>query len=354
MKLLVTLDFPPEKGGIQRYLYGIVKFTYGTSDRVLAGCARLPVKECGDLNAAVLRYATPLSRVNKKISLCALILPYLKLCRAHRGAIRVECGNAYAALVPWLLKPIVHVPYTVYIHGTDLLSAKRLTIAGRMVRRALIGASGFMANSSFTAGLLRELGLGQPIEVQPPRIILPQHRTAAPGRDATCFRILAVGRLVEHKGHEVLIHAAALLPALCNWRLVIAGDGPLKKALVQTCRSLSVENRVTLVGALSDDQLDAEYRLASVFALSSLRTSSGMEGFGMVLLEAMARDLPVIGSATGGVCEVLDNGACGMLVEGGNREHLRAALEKLWLDPSAGASLAARARQRLMEYYVWK
>ena len=73
MKLLITLDFPPEIGGIQRYLYDIVRFTFTADDRVMIGCTRNPRISYKELKAKMTWASTPLSFLNKFWGIAALI-----------------------------------------------------------------------------------------------------------------------------------------------------------------------------------------------------------------------------------------------------------------------------------------
>ena len=103
MKLLITLDFPPEIGGIQKYLYSIVKHTYTQSDKIIIGVDKMvkPFINIG-LPCQCAYHSFFLSPLNKKFSLIAMLIPYLKICLKYRRSLCIECGNVYAALIPWL------------------------------------------------------------------------------------------------------------------------------------------------------------------------------------------------------------------------------------------------------------
>ncbi|WP_313818613.1 glycosyltransferase family 4 protein [Cupriavidus sp.] len=118
-------------------------------------------------------------------------------------------------------------------------------------------------------------------------------------------RVLAVGRLVEAKGFDILLEAWALVVREApDWRLEIVGEGPARPALEALAAQYGVSKTVSMPGERTD--IASAYRQAGVFCLSSR-----YEGFGLVLLEAMAFGLPVVASA----CEA---GPKALLVEGGN------------------------------------
>ena len=103
MKLLVTIDFPPEHGGIQKYLHNIVKYTYSCDDLVIAGCSS-PLRNPDDsLSCKVLYISTFLSPLNKKFSLIPLFIKLALVLMKKKGNLSIEAGNIYAAFVPFLL-----------------------------------------------------------------------------------------------------------------------------------------------------------------------------------------------------------------------------------------------------------
>ena len=128
--------------------------------------------------------------------------------------------------------------------------------------------------------------------------------------------ILHVARLVEMKGTEHLLRAfAGLAPRHADTDLVVIGDGPLRRRLHALAGRLGLEHRVRFLGALPHVQVAARLRQAAMLVLPSVRTGTGrVEGLGMVLLEAAATGVPVIGSRVGGIPEGLLDGKTGFLV----------------------------------------
>ncbi len=128
--------------------------------------------------------------------------------------------------------------------------------------------------------------------------------------------ILHVARLVDVKGCRYLIRALAMLASKhAKTELIIIGDGPLMRPLQALARSLGLEHRVRFLGALPHDRVLAWMRKAAILAAPSVRTDSGrVEGLGMVLLEAAATGVPVVGSRSGGIPEGVIDGRTGFLV----------------------------------------
>jgi glycosyltransferase involved in cell wall biosynthesis len=134
----------------------------------------------------------------------------------------------------------------------------------------------------------------------------PIPTVGAPGDTQT---VLAVGRLVPEKGFDLLLEAwATVIRSHPAWRLVIVGEGVARQTLELQRQRLGLEQTVALPGASAN--VEAFYRNASIFCLSSR-----FEGFGLVLLEAMAFGLPVLSTdCETGPREIIENGRNGILV----------------------------------------
>jgi phosphatidylinositol alpha-1,6-mannosyltransferase len=367
MKILVTLDFPPEKGGIQTYLHGIVRYNYSSRDLVIAGGSRKSAGFAGGIAAKVMRVHPPMSCLDKKVSLIIIFIVLAFRFLRNRNT-TVECGNVYAALPSWILHKLGGPSYRVYTYGTELcaldmkncsekqffgMSGLLKRIKTRMLMDVLQKADRLYALGSYTQKLLNNIGIRSGIEIVHPKIELPDNGTEIERKSDGRFVILCVGRLVEHKGHLVILDAVSRLPELCDWELVIAGDGPMREKLEKAKNSLRLKDRIFIRGYCSDEDLNREYCRADVLVLPSLETKSGAEGFGIVMLEAMARKVAIIASDSGGIPEVLDNGLCGMLVKPGDAEELADALLKLYGDAGLRRELAEKAYRRLVSEYVW-
>lgn len=354
MKLLITLDFPPDIGGIQKYLYGIVRFCYDEDDLVYVAGIRSGTNRLLKLKTEVTYFTSPFDFLNSKISLLILAFSYLFLCKRTRRNLTVECGNLYAAFVPWLLYTLTGQPYSIYTYGSELIALEKRTIKNCLLKNILLKAGKLYTLGHFSERILRELRLPQQIDIVPPRITLPSLSGTRNKERNDTVTVLSVGRLVKHKGHDNLIRAARKLIKTDAFNLVIAGDGPEYNNLQRLCGDLNVCNNVSIKRGLSDDLLHNEFLKADIFVLPSTETSKGIEGFGIVLLEAMAYRLPIVASASGGIPEVLDNGNCGILVEPGNIDELASGIMYISKNPSYAENLAKKAYEHLLNNYVWK
>jgi glycosyltransferase involved in cell wall biosynthesis len=154
------------------------------------------------------------------------------------------------------------------------------------------------------------------------------------------------GKLHAGKGVFEILHAVERLvtryPAL---RLLYVGDGPERGALRQEADRLSIGQRVVFAGLRND--MERMYAAMDIFVLPS----TCREAFGMVIIEAMAMDRPVVATATGGIPEVVSNGTNGILVEPGDPVRLAGAVSRLMDDNALSHRLAAEGRATVERQY---
>ncbi|MEJ2374255.1 MAG: glycosyltransferase [Pseudolabrys sp.] len=150
--------------------------------------------------------------------------------------------------------------------------------------------------------------------------------------------LVAVGRLIRQKGFDLLLRALARCEgAGKSARLVIVGEGPERPALEALARELSIAERVLMAGFAADPT--AWYAHGDLFVLPSR-----WEGFGHVIVEAMACGLPVIAfDCPYGPADILAGSESGVLVPPGEAAALAAALDRMLGDPQHRAQLAAAA-----------
>lgn len=157
--------------------------------------------------------------------------------------------------------------------------------------------------------------------------------------------VFALGRLVPEKGIDVLLRALARARAT-DLDVVLAGDGEEKASLEALARELGVASRVHFLG-----YVDGARKRALLHAAIGLACpSTWAEPFGLVLLEAFASGRAVIGSAIGGIAEVVAHDRTGLLCPAGDVGALAAALDALALEPERRAALERAARAEAQRY----
>ncbi len=178
--------------------------------------------------------------------------------------------------------------------------------------------------------------------IEPDAFALDDHqlRTDTP-------HIVCVGRLVKLKGQALLLEAFA---ELCRrglaGTLTLVGDGPSRAELERLARHLGISERVTFTGAVGQDELRSIYRSADAFCLPSMA-----EGLPVVLMEAMAFEVPVVTTQIMGIPELVEDGRTGLLVAPGRTDALVEALERLLSDQPLRERLGREGRRKVLAEY---
>lgn len=169
--------------------------------------------------------------------------------------------------------------------------------------------------------------------------------------DKTVLTVLSVGSLIEKKGFEYLIDACArLVQRGISFRCEIVGGGPRwRRELLQAqITRHGLQDRVMLLGPMTQDQVAECYHRSEIFALPCVVARGGdRDGIPVVLMEAMAHELPVVTTAVAGIPELVEDGVTGLLVKQRDAECLAGTLETLMADRTLRRKLGMKARQKV-------
>lgn len=247
---------------------------------------------------------------------------------------------------------------TVHTYHGNVEELERSSPSGRAYlaceRRAARSTTALLAISEGVREHLLRLKIGRP----------EQYRVVPNGIDVSAFAaqtntpsihrvwrqgthptIGCVGSLTREKGVDVLLQAVPrIAERFQDLSVVIVGDGPLRNELERQARTLGIEAHVTFVGVSEDVR-----SWLSKFDVSVV--SSRREGQSIALVEAMASGNPVVATRVGGVPEVLDNGAYGVLVEPEDPEALATAINLLLADVGLRQGLGKLGRQAVERNY---
>jgi glycosyltransferase involved in cell wall biosynthesis len=269
---------------------------------------------------------------------------YLALLLNDHGVGHIHVHHGYfSAWIAMVAARLLDITYSMTLHGSDLL------LSHTYLDLKLANCSACFTVSEYNLNYIRQ---HYPL-VDDRKLILRRL-----GVDVTspalmqwaahdCFTLLAVGRLHRVKDHEFLLRGCA---ALCsrgmNLQCLIAGDGPEKESLVRQVRKLGLENQVKLLGHIAHSKLASLYCQADLVVLTSRS-----EGIPVVLMEAMARGIPVLAPNITGIPELIVDGQSGFLYKPGSLQDFVERVEFIRNSLDALDAVRRTARQHVMQNF---
>lgn len=244
------------------------------------------------------------------------------------------------------------IPFGFFVHG-DIFERPKGTYDARLTAfyewiapKAYRSADIVFALAPYMADSVREHGARR-VEVVPNGVDLADLGVAChsslDARNGAPLRLIAVGRLAVEKGVEQLLAAVRMLEI--DYELTIVGTGPLERELRAVASDLP---RVHFRGVVPRHELGALYRAHDVFV-----TATRNEAFGLVVLEALACGLPLIGPDIAALRAVVRDGENGLLVTPADPRALASAIERFARDASLRETLAWRAHDSVLPEFSW-
>jgi phosphatidyl-myo-inositol dimannoside synthase len=356
--LIVTNDFPPQVGGVERFVFDLADRLPPDRIRVLAP------RQSGDVEFDdTLDF--PVERLPR-----GRILPPKRLRRRIAEAIRAEStdvvlfGHALPLGVAGPLVASLGVPYALLTHGAEYWLAQ-IPPFSYSFRYATSRASRVFVISTFTGRTIRRVvPAGVPMVMLPPGVDTKRFR---PDIDGAWVRrvlavadrpmILSVSRMVPRKGQDVLIDALPLVQrAVPEAVLVLVGDGADRATLEGRVSSARLGPSIVFAGEVTDENLPSFYAAADVFATPCRTRWHGLEveGFGIVFLEAASSGLPSVAGDSGGAAEAVVHGVTGLVVDGADPRPVADALIGMLTDGPRATSMGHAARARAETTYDWE
>jgi len=238
-------------------------------------------------------------------------------------------------------------PVLVTVQGSDILQVPQSWVGARITRIILSNCDAITALTHALKERIIKIG------VDPAKVcVIPN------GVNTTKFvpisdlhrenLILFVGSLIKRKGVRYLLEAMQrVIRNFPEYRLVIVGDGPEKKDLIQHASNLGLSAHVDFVGFQAQDRVRSFMQRARLLVLPSLE-----EGMGVVLVEAMACGTPVVASWVDGIRDVVTSDV-GILVPPADSERLAEGICEILADPVRWKRYSRNARDRAVTYYEW-
>jgi len=355
--LLITLEFPPQVGGVANYLANLCHNL--SKGKLIVLASHSPRSYLFDQNQEYKIYR------RKLIIKTILFWPRWFLLFWHTCKLvkqekieKILVGQVlpvgYPALILW---KIFKIPYSVFTYGMDITLPLKNKWKKKLLITVLKNAREIICAGSYVQSKIIELGISKEktIVIYP----CPNERLKMKDEELKIKLIkryklenkkilLTVGRLVERKGHDMVIEALPqVLKKIPNVVYLIVGNGPNKEKLQVLSSKLQVEDKVIFIGEVTDEKLPVYFDLGDVFIMPSREIDGDIEGFGIVYLEANMFGKPVIGGRGGGVSEAIKDGVSGLLVDPLNVDEIVEAIIKLLSDEELKRRLGKQGKERV-------
>jgi len=365
--LLLTREYPP-------HIYGGAGVVVGQLARALSRLMAVEVRCFGERSPAeavgeiALRGYTPWERVGpgRDEPRYAPALETLSIALAMaRDPVDADVAHAhtwYADMAGLWIRTVHRIPLCVTLHSMEPLrpwKADQLG-SGYLLSSWIEKTSVEAADRVIAVSRQMREDILAHFRVAPERVVVihngidPNQFRRTEARDVLARRgvrepyVLFVGRITDQKGIFHLLEAAPKLPpgvqvVLC----ASAPDTPEIEARLR--RALPEHPNVVWIGEMVPvEEVVQLYSHAAVFVCPSV-----YEPFGLINLEAMACEIPVVASAVGGILEVVEDGETGVLVEPGRPDALAAAIRALLEDPARGRAMGRAGRRRVEAHFSW-
>jgi len=255
-----------------------------------------------------------------------------------------------AASVGMLVKTVFGVSFSFTVHGPD----EFYDAVGYNLPEKILAADFIFCISHYARSQVMKLS---PVQAWPKfdvcrlGVDTQRFKPSPKTQVNTSCHLLCVGRLTSAKGQAILLEAVAQLQSQqVPVRLTLVGMGPDAESLKTYAEKLGISGQVEFTGAVDQDHILAYYQTADIFVLPSFA-----EGLPVVLMEAMAMEIPCITTAITGVPELIHNLEDGLLVAASDCEGLTKAIGRLANDPDLRRLLGQAGRRKvLVEYDLYK
>ena len=270
----------------------------------------------------------------------------------------IHCHFAFVGLRFGLLKHfgVINTPLLVSLHGKDV-NLKRLH--GGYYKYLFENADAYTANTKFTAQKAEALGCPhEKIQILHVGLSTSKFKRYSTSTDDSASNsIVSVGRLVEKKGFHYSIEAITKVVANTNvnFNYYIIGDGPDKRRLQQLIDTKKVSKIIQLVGKKTIEEVIEYYNKADLFILPSIEAEDGdSEGQGLVLQEAQAMEIPVIGTNHNGLPEGVLEGESGFIVPEKDVDSLAEKVIELLGNSNLRIEMGKKGRKFVIENFEQK
>lgn len=356
--LLITLDFPPQKGGVANYLANISKNISANKIVVLANKHEQAPSFDSQQDYKIIR---------KNLYYKNFWPHWLKIYFIAKEIIKKE--KTQQIIISHIL-PIGYItlllnkPFFTILHGYDILLAQKSIWKKIWLKLILKKSKHIIVNSNFT----KEQVLKAKIKPNKITILYPCPNIAAnnlkPSKSQIIKKelnldnkkiLISVGRLTKRKGYDKVIESLpAVIKEIPNLIYLIIGEGEYKNELEKQAEQLQIRGNLIFLENISNTNLPYYYDLADIFIMPSrIENKTDVEGFGIVYLEANLFAKPVIAGQSGGVADAVIDNQTGILVDPQNCSAISQAILKLFRNQNLMNKLGVQGQKRVKKEFQW-
>lgn len=359
MILVLTQCFPPDQGGIETLMGGLVGALQdaGKSVCVLADHIRSKSARASAIHQdQIERFGgiRPLRRWLKRRRAATLL---------NQGAVEAVIADSWKSLeaLPDLSRLAKKIPVLALAHGMEF-PARLSASKSRRIKQALQKASTIIPVSHFSAGLARSYcENAQMVMIHPPLPQMPEADasmradvSALLGAGSDAPVLLTVSRLEPRKGIDQVIRSLpALIQDYPDLVYAVGGTGADRARLEGLAKDLGVAHHVRFLGFVPEALKPALYEAADVFVMPVRREGDSVEGFGIVYLEAAYYGTPALAGADGGAVDAVLDEKTGLVVDGLDGNAITAQLHRLLGGGALRARLGEAAKKRARSEFSW-
>lgn len=343
--LLLTLEYPPQVGGVASYYYNLVQHWPDDLGIIVL-----------DNSSRKLEATSGICRWHRAFKSLIITL------RQSRPEQIIVGQLLPLGLVVFCLSFFFNFKYSICLHGMDFTFALRKTRKAWISRLILRRANNIICANSYLANLVKnwQPKLAGKISIVNPGAEIGQKDFSKEDIETWHayqgvtgkFVLLGLGRLVRRKGFDTVIAALRSLPEHQRQEiaLLIVGDGPELSKLKSAAAGLP---EVKFLGALKGDDKLLALKAADAFIMTPRDIDGDFEGFGIVYLEAALAGKPSIGSHSGGISDAIIDKETGLLVAPDDIKATAEAIIKFKEDSALRQRLGEAARQRAEKDFNW-
>lgn len=364
--LIIGSDFKPFSGGVAEYTHQLALHLHRAGDNIMVLSKNMKNDKVFDSACPYVVYRRSFEFLSKgKIQKYREGHKWLKKFIKKHFPIDIIISNCHgiSSIVASTVSESLNIPFSIFTHGSEI---NRKEIKERLkIKFVLRSADKVFCNSSFTQRLVMKFGVPRyRTAVVPGGISLDEFNASRSKSDSASdvdLRlegkrvIFTCGRLVERKGHDMVIKALPkILQKVSTVVYLIAGEGPYEARLKKLVHEYKLKDHVIFTDWVSDYKRQELYNICEVFAMPCRELKNGcVEGFGLVFLEANAFCKPVVAGRSGGAVDAVEHNKTGLLVNPLDVNEIADAIIYLLIHPEIAAQMGKNGRQRIEDKLTW-